>query len=251
MEIDPPSSDQRRGALSPRAGFSLGTPSAHGGNPDPMPVLMWLAGAGYRPKDEARRKGMVPVAKQAEEAADRVFDTSPPGDMLQASRVRAEMLATLHREARGDPRVEEVFDHDPILASDPDTGWLVTESMLRARFALIDALHTLLGKPPPEEATHAAIRETLVDAFTYLSPESQREWCYSELRLEQGTVLLENRTPVELMALADALRPIHKRRGPWDALRLFGVAAAMNAVEEGDLVPVSELLSMRHRGAEG
>jgi hypothetical protein len=88
------------------------------------------------------------------------------------------------------------------------------------------------------------MRHTLVAAFSHLAADSQREWCYSELRLQQGVTFLEARTPDDLAALAYTLRPVYRKRGPWPALRLFGMAAAMHDRREGHVVPVADLLGM-------
>lgn len=244
VDTDAPTPFGRRiPSSAPKTGFDPG-----GSPPRPAAtaetVLMWLAGAGYRPKEAARARGLVPTAMGAEEAADRLFDVVPPDDPLPAARMRAEILASLHREAPTDPRVRDIVEADPILVADPRTGWLVTETMFQARLALFDAVATLLETPLPDDAATAEMRATLIAAYEHLSPESQREWCYSELRLEQGVLFLETRRPGDLMTLAAMLRPVHEADGPWRSMRLFGLAAAMSDTAEGQAVPVADLLTM-------
>jgi len=242
METDPPAPVQpgRTRAPEGRQQFTL-DPAQPSTTP---PVLMWLAGAGYDPKGVARRKGMTPLPRSVERAADRLLDRIPPKDPLIAAQMRADLLSDLYHEAGDDPRAQAIFEADPVVAADPDTGWLVVESMMSARLALFDSLATLLGATMMDAASRTEMRRTLIDAFTDLAPGSQREWCYSEMRLEQGLTLLENRQPSELMSLADTLRPVQARRGPWDALRLFSIAAAMSTGNPGRDVPVADLLSV-------
>jgi len=244
METDTRSLIGRASDAVAKRGFSFGDA---GGNPDKAdtrPVLMWLAGAGYRPKSVARRKGMQPTSKSAEDAADRLLTTRKPEQVVLAARIRAELLASLHRDAAEDPRVRGIFEDDPILAVNPETGWLVTETMLAARIGLFDSLNTLLGKPYLTDEACAEMRDTLVEAFPYLSRDSQREWFYSEMRLEQGLEFLENRQPSELLALTDELRPVDERRGIWDTVRLFSLAAQMHDTSGADDDPVANLLAM-------
>jgi len=209
-----------------------------------QPVLMWLAGAGYSPKTVARHKGMTPVAKSAEDAAEKLFEVAQPDEPILAARMRADLLVALHRDAAEDPRAKSIFDHDTILAADPDTGWLVTESMLEARIGLFDSVNTLLEKPDLGASAIDDMRDTLVAAFAFLSPESQREWSYSEVRLEQGLMFLEERRPSDLLALAEELRPVDARLGLWDTVRLFSLAAQMNDTSGADTAPVTNLLTM-------
>jgi len=244
LETDTSSLIGRAASAARKRAFSFGNTGAT----DTRPVLMWLAGAGYRPREIARNKGMVPLSKGAEDAADRLLTTAKPTDPILAARMRADILVGLRREATDDPRTEAVFDADPVLAADPETGWLVTQSMLDARIGLFDSLNTLLDKPYLNEAACADMRHTLVDAFAYLSPDSQREWNYSEVRLEQGLAFLESRGPSELLALADELRPVNESRGLWDTLRLFSLAAQMSDVSGADTAPVTNLLAMREAG---
>lgn len=241
LETDPISLISRTSTAREKAGFSLGNETKPAAA-DPRPVLMWLAGAGYRPKDVARRKGMAPTPTGTEAAADRLLDAVKPDDPVLAAQMRADTLVDLHRDALQDPRVQDIFDADPVLAADPHTGWLVTESMLAARVGLFDSLNTLLQKPYLTDAMCEDMRQTLIGAFTDLSSDSQREWCYSEVRLEQGLAFLESRQPSELLTLADELRPIDANRGIWDAVRLFSLAAQMSDMNRSSNAAVSNLL---------
>ena len=243
MESDPTSLVGRMNAARADRPFSFGG-EAQPARADLMPVLMWLAGTGYRPQDVARRKGMKPIPKGAEEAADRILAVVKPDDPVLAARMRADTLVDLWRDARGDPRADDIFEADPVLAADPHTGWLVTESMLSARIGLFDSLNTLLQKPYLTEDACAAMRRTLIAAFADLAPDSQREWCYSEVRLEQGLAFLESRKPSDLLALADELRPVDAKRGLWDSMRLFSLAAQMSDVGGTQDAPVASLLEM-------
>ncbi len=248
LETDSISLVARAAATRGKQAFTLegAAPRASGGN---LPVLMWLAGAGYRPKDTARRKGMVPIPAGMEMAADRLLTTVRPDEPVHAAQMRADTLVDMHRDAAEDPRVKDIFEADPVLVADPRTGWLVTESMLAARIGLFDSLNTLLGKPYLTDAAAAAVRHTLIDAFTDLSEESQQEWCYSEVRLEQGLFFLESRQPSELLALAEELRPVDTARGIWDAVRLFSLAAQMNDRSGATIAPVATLLDVDTRDA--
>jgi len=248
LETDPISLVARTDAARNKAGFSFGD-GAKPADVDPRPVLMWLAGAGYRPKDVARRKGMVPIPPGMEAAADRLLSAIKPDDPVLAARMRADTLVDLYRDAVEDPRVKDIFEADPVLVADPLTGWLVTESMLAARIGLFDSLNTLLQKPYLTDAACEAMRHTLVGAFADLSADSQREWCYSEVRLEQGLTFLECRQPSELLSLADELRPVDENRGLWDTVRLFSLAAQMSDMSGTANAPVSNLLGVDTRHA--
>lgn len=236
--------DRATGAIRRHgARFGLGGEAGRADAPDPRPVLMWLAGAGYRPKEIARHKGMVPVPRGDEEAADRILAADRPDDPVLAARMRADMLVALRREASDDPRAKEIFEADPVIAADPATGWLVTASMLDARIGLFDLLNTLIGKPYLADAARTALRTTLAAAFRDLPPDSQREWCHSEARLEQGLAFLESRDPDDLTALADTLRPVGAARGVWDAMRLFALAVRMGDARGERTAPVAPLLA--------
>jgi len=212
---------------------------------DPRPVLMWLAGAGYRPKEVARLKGLLPLGRARARATDAILAIEKPDDPVLAAGMRADTLATLHREAPTDPRVKGIFETDPVIAADPETGWIVTESMLAARIGLFDSINTLLGKSYLSENACLAMRTTLVSAFHDLATDSQREWCHSEVRLEQGLAFLEGRSPDDLIALADTLGPVDAERGIWATVRLFGIAAQMGLAAEGsDLDAIAPLLKM-------
>lgn len=244
LEATPRSLIGRMTDAASRHGLNFGPLTGQSAEANPNPVLMWLAGAGYQPKAAARRLGLIPMAKGADDAASTLLATTKPDDPVLAARMRADILASLYREAPSDPRVQDIFDADPILAADPRTGWLVTESMMEARIGLINSLNTLLQQPDLTAKATAELRRTLIEAFTYLSPDSQREWCHSEIRLEQGLDFLESREPSDLLVLADTLDPIFEERGIWDSLRLFSVAAQMNDVANADPTPVANLLMM-------
>ena len=227
------------------SGFGIGGGPRQADAIDPRPVLMWLAGAGYRPKEVARNKGMTPLDRGEETAADGILAVERPDDPVIAAGMRADILASLHREAAEDPRTQEIFEADPVIAADPATGWIVTESMFAARIGLFDSLNTLLGKSYLTDDACDAMRATLVGAFRHLSPESQREWCHSEVRLEQGLAFLEHRDPGDLAVLAEALTPIDSERGLWETVRLFGLAAQIHATGEADpLDTIAPLLKM-------
>lgn len=244
LETGPTSLIGRAAGAARKIGSAFGSDGASFASVKLQPVLMWLAGAGYQPKTVARHKGMVPVATSAEDAADRLFEVARPDEPILAARMRADLLVALHRDAPEDPRVKGIFEHDTVLVADAHTGWLVTESILQARIGLFDSVNTLLEKPDLSASTIADMRDTLIDAFAYLSPESQREWSYSEVRLEQGLMFLENRQPSELLALADELRPVDGNLGIWNTVRLFSLAAQMNDTSGADNAAVTDLLGM-------
>lgn len=248
LETDAISLVTRTDGAREKSGFTLGG-DTRPATADPRPVLMWLAGAGYRPKDVARRKGMVPTPAGTEMAADRLLTTVKPDEPVLAAQMRADTLVDLHRDAFEDPRTQDIFEADPVLAADPRTGWLVTESMLAARIGLFDSLNTLLDKSYLTDAACEAMRRTLIGAFADLSEDSQREWCYSEVRLEQGLAFLESRQPSELLALADELRPVDEMRGIWNTVRLFSLAAQMSDRSGAPGAPVSNLLGTEARNA--
>ena len=240
METDTTNLIGRVSQAGTKRGFALdGTPQA-----DTRPVLMWLAGAGYRPSKN-RSKTLRPTAKSDEAAADRILRATRPDDPVMAAHLRAGILVDLHRDAMDDPRTRDIFDADPLVVADPRTGWLVTESILAARVGLFDSLNTLLQKPYLEKDACDAMRDTLIAAFPHLDADAQREWCHSEVRLEQGLAFLESRKPSDLVALAEELRPVDAVRGLWDTIRLFSIAAQMGDTSGTEDVPVAGLLTMR------
>jgi len=58
------------------------------------------------------------ASRRAEAALQMVRPTNP----VEAARKRASILADLNRDAPNDPRVQSVFDADPIVAEDPTNG---------------------------------------------------------------------------------------------------------------------------------
>jgi len=244
LETGPTSLIGRATGAARKIGSAFGSDGASFASIRSQPILMWLAGAGYHPKTVAKHKGMTPVAKNAEDAADKLLEVAQPDEPILAARMRADLLVALHRDAVEDPRVKSIFAHDTILAADSDTGWLVTESMLEARIGLFDSVNTLLEKPDLGASAIADMRDTLVEAFAFLSPESQREWAYSEVRMEQGLMFLENRQPSDLLALASELHPVDAKLGIWNTVRLFSLAAQMNDTSGADKAAVTNLLRM-------
>ncbi len=243
IETDTTTLIGRAGEASANKGFSLdGTRRADG--TDIRPVLMWLAGAGYKP-NKIWAKVLRPTSRSTEAEADRILTAVKPDDPVTAADLRASLLVDLHRHAPDDTRSIDIFEADPIIVADIDTGWLVTESMFDARIGLFDSLNTLLQKPYLTEDACADLRRTLCMAFSDLSTDAQREWCHSEVRLEQGLRFLESRAPSDLVALADELRTIDATRGLWASARLFSLAAQMNDVSGPKTSAIADLLALK------
>ncbi len=242
IETDTTSLIGRASDAGTKRGFSLdGTPR---NTADARPILMWLAGAGYKPI-KSRSKVLRSTSKSEDEAVDRILGTEKPDDPVAAADLRADLLVTLHNHAPNDPNTQDIFAADPIIVTDMDTGWLLTESMFAARIGLFDSLNTLLQKPYLTDEACANLRRTLSVAFGDLSANAQREWCHSEVRLEQGLIFLESRAPSDLVALSDELRPIDSARGIWDSMRLFSLAAQMSDVGGDATSPVTSLLALK------
>ncbi len=241
LEMDPSSLVSRANAMREKMVSGLGS-KMKPVTTDPLPALKWLAGPGYRPKGVARRKALLSLSIGNETTADRLLRATKPDDPVLAAQMRADILVDLYRDAAEDTRVQDIFQADVVLATDLRTGWLVTESMLAARIGLFDSLNTLLEKPYLSDAACMDVRRTLIGAFTDLSNDSQREWCYSEVRLEQGLAFLESRQPSELLTLADELRQVDASRGIWDTARLFSFAAQMSDMSGATVAPVCNLL---------
>jgi hypothetical protein len=245
IETDNTSLVGRAGDAGAKRGFSLdGTRRADG--TDLRPTLMWLAGAGYKPLAN-RSKVLRPTSRHEEAEADRILAATKPDDPVTAADLRADLLVDLRRHAPNDPRTQAIFEADPIVVADLDTGWLVTESIFAARIGLFDSLNTLLQKPYLTDSACADLRRTLSMAFADLSDDAQREWCHSEVRLEQGLAFLESRAPSDLIALAEELRPIDAKRGIWDAMRLFSHAAQMSGVGGTATSPIASLLALKDK----
>lgn len=189
-------------------------------------VLQWLASTPIDPRRAANR--LKPVSRRERERADSILlGIEPPEDSLASSELRALLLGQLHGKAPQDRRSQCIFAEDPIVAADPDTGIVVTESIFQARLGQFDALATLIGDEPLSGAARSAMRVALGRAFEFLKPGSQQEWALSELRFEQSMSFLEGHDPSTLGPLGDEIAAINNRKGGWDAIRVFSLAAAM------------------------
>lgn len=209
--------------------------------PDGNETLAWLAG--NRMPD--RRRGLAPPSGVSESRADKVLMEPRPNDPIEAAQKRASILADLHREAPRDPRVQSVFEADPIVAEDPSNGNLVTQAMLTARLDLFDAVRTMLGMTPLSRGARTRAAVTLKIAYTMLDDDAQVEWALSEVRLEETKAFLDQREQAELNKLGEQLAAILNKDDLWAAARAFSMAAHIGVGQARGSAALSDLLEIR------
>lgn len=245
LETDKTSLIGRATQTAPSRGFRLDGSGVNPARTDAQTaILMWVAGVGYRPL-ASRAKNLRPQSKSSEKYADDILSVTKPDDPILAANMRAKIQQDLHEYAIDDERSQEIFAADPVVVADPRTGWIVTQSVLYARVGLFDSINTLLQKPYLSDDACVDLRNTLITAFPHLSADSQREWAHSECRLEQGLRFLETRAPSEIITLAEELLPVDEKRGIWDTIRLFSLAAQMGSPVDGPISPVTSLLTIK------
>lgn len=241
-DIDPGGNLTRPGSSGATGGQGFsGVTSPATALPDGNETLAWLAG--NRMPD--RRKGLSAPAGASDQRADKALSEARPTDPIEAAQKRASVLADLHREAPRDPRVQSVFDADPIIAEDPSNGNLVTQAMVTARLDLFDAVRTMLGRAPLPRGARSRAAVTLKTAYTMLSDDAQVEWALSEVRLEETKAFLNERRQAELNALGVRLADILKNNDIWAAARTFSLAAHIAVGKSRGSAALSDLLEMR------
>ncbi len=209
--------------------------------PDGNETLAWLAG--NRMPD--RRKGLQPPTGTTDPHADDVLSQPRPGDPVQAAAMRASILADLHSHAPRDPRVQAVFESDPILVEDPANGNLITRQMLAARLDLFDAVLTMLGRPVLARGARTRTALTLKAAFTLLTDEAQVEWALSEVRLEEAKAFLNTRPQADLNALGVQVAATLEKHDIWAAARAFSMAAHLSIGAPRGSAALADLLEAR------
>lgn len=247
-DVDPSALARRiaeRAASEGKGVFSDMAPAAGrtapAGQPDGDEVLAWLAG--NRMPD--RRKGLQAPTGATDPHADDALSQPRPADPIEAAQKRSSVLADLHHRSPRDPRVQSVFESDPIIAEDPANGNLVTQAMLSARADVFDAVLTMLGRPVLTRAARSRLRVTLKSAFTMLSDDAQVEWALSEVRLEETKAFLEGRAQKELNTLGHQMQMIFDRSDLWAAGRAFSMAAHLAVGRDEGSASLAELLEMR------
>lgn len=213
------------------------------GTPDGNEILAWLAGNRLRIRDG--KGDMRPRGRGGESAADGILSVDRPDDTVEAARKRSAVLADLRRDAPKDPRVQSVFEADPIVAEDPSSAIVVTSRMLRARTDVFDAVLVMLGRPVLTRAARSWMAVHLSNAFEVLTPEAQGEWALSEMRLEETKSFLGSRAQGELNALGKQVEAIMDARDLWDAARAFSIAAHMSVGDGKGSALIPDLLELR------
>ena len=240
-EIDPGAMASRLApGTSGKAQFTAMAPPVQAA-PDGNETLAWLAG--NRMPD--RRKGLQPPSGASDPHADDVLNQARPADPIQAAAQRASILADLHRHAPRDPRVQSVFDSDPIIVEDPSNGNLVTRQMLTARLDLFDAVLAMLGRPTLPKGARTRTALTLKAAYALLSDDAQVEWALSEVRLEETKAFLGTRPQADLNALGAHLAETLAKTDIWTATRAFSMAAHLSVGEAKGSAALADLLEAR------
>lgn len=229
-----------KGVFSEIAGASVATAAA-AGTMDGNETLAWLAG--NRMPD--RRKGLQPPTGSNDSRADAALTASRPSDPIEAAQKRASILADLRQSAPRDPRVQAVFDADPIVAEDPANGNLVTQAMLTARGDVFDAVLTMLGRSILTRAMRSRLAVTLKSAYPMLDDDAQVEWALSEVRLEETKAFLGSRPQSDLNALGRQIEAIFKQDDLWTAARAFSMAAHLGVGQARGSAALADLLEMR------
>jgi len=242
-DIDPGSTLTRLSTSASSAGqrFTGVAPSVTAAVPDGNETLAWLAGN----RMPERQKGLTPPAGLSDERANKALSEPRPNDPIEAAQKRASILADLHRQAPRDPRVQSVFEADPIVAEDPSNGNLVTQAMLSARLDLFDAVRTMLGQNPLPRSARTRAAVTLKTAYTMLDDDAQVEWALSEVRLEETKAFLDQREQAELNKLGEQLAAILNKDDLWAAARAFSMAAHIGVGQARGSAALSDLLEMR------
>lgn len=217
---------------------------APSGTPDGNETLAWLAG--NRMPD--RRKGLQPPTGTLEPRADEALNAPRPSDPIQAAQKRASVLADLNSNAPRDPRVLSVFEADPIVAEDPANGNLVTQSMLRARGDVFDAVLIMLGRPTLSRTARSRLALTLKNAYPMLSDDAQVEWALSEVRLEETKSFFDTRPAADHNAVGRQVQATIERHDLWAAARAFSMAAHLMVGASSGSAALADLLELREAG---
>ena len=212
--------------------------------PDGNETLAWLAGS----RMPERRQGLQAPSGATSQRAEAAFNESRPTDPVAAAQKRASILADLNREAPNDPRVQSVFETDPIVAEDPSNGNIVTQKMLNARLDLLDAALALVGQTPLSRYARSRAAITLKTAYSMLENESQVEWALSEVRLEEVKAFIDERSEADLGMLGKQLAIQFDREDLWAAARTFSMAAHLSVGKPQGSTALADLLEMRDDG---
>jgi hypothetical protein len=245
-EIDPGAQASRHASASKGGtGFAPMAPIASAataslGAPDGNETLAWLAG--NRMPD--RRTGLQAPAG-SDTRTDKVLSSPRPSDPIQAAAQRASVLADLHSHAPRDPRVQSVFESDPILVEDPANGNLVTKLMLAARLEVFDAVLTMLERPALPRGVRTRTALTLKGAYRLLSDDAQVEWALSEVRLEETKAFLDTRAQSDLDALRSQVAATLEKHDIWAATRAFSMAAHLSVGQSKGSAALADLLEPR------
>ncbi|GEM_PF-2539498 len=221
------------------AGFDAVSPPSTG-MPDGNETLAWLAGN----RMPERGIGLQAPAGRASRRAEAALQMVRPTNPVEAARKRASILADLNRDAPNDPRVQSVFDADPIVAEDPTNGNLVTRQMLNARLDLFDEVLGLIGRGSLPRVARSRLAITLKTAYTMLDNDAQIEWALSEVRLEEAKALMIARSAHDLDVLRQQLAQQFEREGIWAAARTFSIAAHLSVGELRGSAALADLLAI-------
>ena len=240
-DIDP---NARSSRLAIREGESsrfdaLATPAMD--MPDGNETLAWLAGN----RNPDRRKGLQAPSGALSRHADAALRENPPTNPIDAAQKRASVLADLNSEAPDDPRVQSVFQADPIVAEDPSNGNIVTRQMLSARLDLLDAVLVLLGRDTISQFSRSRASITLKTAYAFLDENAQIEWALSEVRWEEAKAFINSRSEADLRLLGKQLALQIDREDIWAAARTFSMAAHLSNGELRGSSALADLLEMR------
>ena len=205
--------------------------------PEGTDTLTWLAGERMPKRIRPRSSG--------DTQADEALSQPRPIDPIEAAQKRASVLAGLHRDAPHDPRVQSVFEADPIAAEDRSNGNLVTRGMVTARLDLFDAVRAMLGRRPLPRGARTRAALTLKTAYTMLSDDAQVEWALSEVRFEEAKAFLDRHEQADLIELSEQLTTIWEENDFWAAARAFSMAAHIGVGQARGSASLSDLLEMR------
>lgn len=240
-DIDPTARPSRlltgKGASTPFGAIAPPAPAI----PDGNETLAWLAGN----RMPEKRKGLQAPSGATSQRAEAAFRANRPADPVEAAQKRASILADLNREAPNDPRVQSVFETDPIVVEDPSSGNLVTEQMLNARLDLFDATLALLGKAPLSRFARTRLATTLKTTYLVLDGDAQVEWAQSEVRFEEVKAFIDARSEADLGVLGKQLEAQFDREDLWAAARTFSMAAHLSVGHSEGSTALPELLEMR------
>lgn len=181
------------------------------------------------------------IDRWKEELSQAKRSTNP----IKAAKKRAKVLADLYRESPDDPRVQTVFDADPILVADGQTAMLVTQRMLEARLAIFDAVLILVGLPSLTRGARTRMSILLKAAFPRLSSDAQAEWMRSEVRLAEVKDFLDGRPKADVKVLSEQLDQQFKANDLWAAARTLTTAAHVHLNDGQDPRALSDLLQIK------